>query len=81
MSYDRPQPTSRMIEVTCYGLVLAYFGLEAWNWAGLRGRDTAKAGPSVVLQRQMDEIRAEVKELRQEIDRLKTPETQRQPVE
>lgn len=74
MQNDRPSTTTRPIEMVCYGLVLAYFAFQAFRWVKQDGRDSRDAETSIAVQRQIDELRAEVKELRREMDRLKTPE-------
>lgn len=81
MPNDRHSMTSRPIELVCYGLILAYFAFQAWRWIRQEGQDNRDVKTDIAVQVQLDELRAEVKDLRQEIDRLKTPESQRQPVE
>ncbi|AMV21758.1 hypothetical protein [Planctomyces sp. SH-PL14] len=63
------------------GLALAYFAFLAWRWFGQVGREHRDFETVRGVQEQLHELRVEVKELRREINRLKPPETQQQPVE
>jgi cell division protein FtsB len=81
MSQDRPASASRLPELIFYGIVLTYFAFQGWRVVHEDGWDRQQHEQLVAVQRRVEELTTEVTGLRQEIDRLKTAQSQQRPVE
>lgn len=66
---------------TVIAMASAYIVFLGWRWVGQASREHRDFETMRGVQEQLHELRVEVKELRREIDRLKTAASQRQPEE